>query len=94
MRNNLQQRKDNQTNEIMSGAGTECCQLMETYSDSITLEWDVDDRIWIGYASALPGCSAHGKTREEALYEIKEAIACYLDAELEEKPRGSWKNIP
>jgi predicted RNase H-like HicB family nuclease len=31
------------------------------------------------YAPSLPGCISEGKTREEALINIKEAIALYLE---------------
>ena len=41
----------------------------------------------------LPGCISQGKTREEALANIKEAIAGWLEVELEkvaeESPKGS-----
>lgn len=31
------------------------------------------------YAPALPGCASMGDTRAEALANIREAIACYLE---------------
>jgi predicted RNase H-like HicB family nuclease len=31
------------------------------------------------YAPALPGCITQGQTREEALFNIQEAIALYLE---------------
>lgn len=36
------------------------------------------------YVPALPGCISEGETREEALENIKEAIALYLDTSLDE----------
>lgn len=36
------------------------------------------------YVPALPGCVSEGETREEALENIREAIALYLDAGLDE----------
>lgn len=40
------------------------------------------DRESSGYSltvPALPGCLTHGETVEEALAEVREAIACYLE---------------
>ncbi|MBI3051673.1 type II toxin-antitoxin system HicB family antitoxin [Candidatus Woesearchaeota archaeon] len=33
------------------------------------------------YAPSLPGCISQGETKEEALSNIKEAIALYLEAD-------------
>ena len=55
---------------------------MKAYHYPIKLDWDSDDEIWVATVPVLPGCSSHGETQEEALREINEAIACYLEAEL------------
>ncbi len=39
---------------------------------------------YIAYVPALRGCVSQGKTREEALRNIKEAIEAYLEALLED----------
>ncbi len=38
-----------------------------------------EDRGYTVYVPALPGCISEGNTREEALANIKEAIALYLE---------------
>lgn len=42
--------------------------------------WSEDDKGFIAVASDLPGCSAVGDTQEEALRELREAIAGWIDA--------------
>ena len=39
----------------------------------------IDDGGYTIYAPALPGCISQGHTREEALVNIQEAIALYLE---------------
>ena len=39
---------------------------------------------YVVYAPALKGCVSQGKTREEALRNIKEAIEAYIEALLED----------
>jgi predicted RNase H-like HicB family nuclease len=39
-----------------------------------------EDNYWIAEAPSLPGCISQGKTREEALANIKEAIHGYIKA--------------
>jgi predicted RNase H-like HicB family nuclease len=38
-----------------------------------------EDGYWIAHVPALPGCHSQGKTREEALINIKEAIELYIE---------------
>lgn len=45
----------------------------------VLLEQD-EDGIYVAEVPALPGCLSQGDTREEALNNIKEAIAAYLDS--------------
>ncbi len=39
-----------------------------------------EDGYWVVECPSLPGCVTQGKTREEALRNIKEAISLYIDA--------------
>jgi predicted RNase H-like HicB family nuclease len=45
----------------------------------VILEQD-EDGIYVVEVPALPGCLSQGKTRSEALENIKEAIALYLES--------------
>ena len=47
-----------------------------------TLERD-EDGVWIAECPSIPGCVSQGKTREEALANIKEAIALCLEVRAE-----------
>jgi predicted RNase H-like HicB family nuclease len=42
------------------------------------------DEGWAVSCPDLPGCHSQGKTREEALTNIKDAIRLWLDVEVEE----------
>jgi predicted RNase H-like HicB family nuclease len=39
-----------------------------------------EDRYWVVECPSLPGCISQGKTREEAIQNIKEAIRGYVAA--------------
>ena len=39
-----------------------------------------EDGYWIAECPSLPGCVSQGKTKEEALINIKEAIKGYIEA--------------
>ncbi|SFR12382.1 type II toxin-antitoxin system HicB family antitoxin [Desulfoscipio geothermicus] len=48
---------------------------------NVLLEWnDDDDAGFTVTVPSLPGCISQGDTRDEALDNIKEAIECYLQA--------------
>ena len=47
-----------------------------------TLERD-EDGVWIVECPSIPGCVSQGKTRDEALANIKEAIALCLEVRAE-----------
>jgi predicted RNase H-like HicB family nuclease len=47
-----------------------------------TLDRD-EDGIWIAECPSIPGCVSQGKTREEAIANIKEAIALCLEVRAE-----------
>ncbi len=37
-----------------------------------------EDGYWVVECPILPGCISQGKTKDEALKNIKEAISCYI----------------
>jgi predicted RNase H-like HicB family nuclease len=39
-----------------------------------------EDDYWVADVPSLPGCISQGKTREEAIINIKEAINAYISA--------------
>ncbi|MBI1915457.1 MAG: type II toxin-antitoxin system HicB family antitoxin [Planctomycetes bacterium] len=45
----------------------------------VLLEPD-EDGVYVAEVPALPGCISQGRTREEAITNIKEAIAAYLES--------------
>ena len=48
----------------------------------ITLDRD-EDGVWIAECSSIPGCVSQGDTRDEALANIREAIAACLEVRAE-----------
>ena len=62
---------------------------------AITIHWSAEDGVFIAEAPDLPGCLAHGDTREEAVTEIQTAIALWVDTAAEfgdpiPQPRTDW----
>ena len=49
---------------------------------NITVDRD-EDGVWIVECPAIPGCVSQGETREQALDNIKEAIALCLEVRAE-----------
>lgn len=45
----------------------------------INLFWSVEDDCWIADVPDLHPCSAHGKTREEAIANIRDAIDGWIE---------------
>jgi predicted RNase H-like HicB family nuclease len=45
----------------------------------VLIEQD-EDGVYVAEVPALPGCISQGKTREEAVENIREAIAAYLES--------------
>jgi len=41
---------------------------------------DAEDGGWVCEVPSLPGCVAHGATKEEALVDARDAIAAWIDA--------------
>ena len=58
----------------------------------VVLERDAETGEWAAYCPQLPGCASCGATEEEALENVKEAIALYLEPD-EEKPRPGAKVV-
>ncbi|RYD33792.1 MAG: type II toxin-antitoxin system HicB family antitoxin [Verrucomicrobiaceae bacterium] len=48
-----------------------------------TLDHD-EDGVWIAECSSIPGCVSQGESREEALANIREAIAACLEVRAEQ----------
>lgn len=46
----------------------------------VNIFWSEEDGCWIGNAPDLPGCTAHGDTREQALAELETAMRGWLDS--------------
>ncbi len=44
------------------------------------LMWQDENGDWIAEVPSLPGCVSDGKTREEALENVKEAIDLYIES--------------
>ena len=49
----------------------------------ITIDRD-EDGVWIAECPAIPGCVSQGKTKEEALANIQEAIQLCLEVRAEQ----------
>ncbi len=49
---------------------------------SVTLDRD-EDGIWVAECPSIPGCVSQGKTKAEALKNIKEAIALCIEVRAE-----------
>lgn len=49
---------------------------------NITLERD-EDGVWISECPSIPGCVSQGKTKDEAIENIKDAIALCLEVRAE-----------
>lgn len=45
-----------------------------------TLIYRGEDGYWIAECPSLPGCISQGRTRAEAIENIREAIALYIEA--------------
>ncbi|MCK6559774.1 type II toxin-antitoxin system HicB family antitoxin [candidate division KSB1 bacterium] len=52
-----------------------------------------EDGYWVAECPSLPGCISQGKTRQEALMNIKEAIIGYLAALEEDGLPGPAENF-
>ena len=55
----------------------------------IIIFWSDEDDVFVTFAPELIGCMAHGDTREEALQNIQEAMALWVDV-----ARETGKAVP
>jgi predicted RNase H-like HicB family nuclease len=53
--------------------------LEENVKYRVFIEQD-EDGVFVAEVPALPGCVSQGNTRKEALWNIQEAIAAYLES--------------
>lgn len=51
---------------------------------SIFIKYDPIDEIYVASVPELPGCMAHGRTREQALKEIEIAKELWIETALED----------
>jgi predicted RNase H-like HicB family nuclease len=56
--------------------------MMKTHVFEISVEQDEDGR-WAAECPSLPGCATWGRTREEAIRNIREAVEVYIEDLLE-----------
>jgi len=45
----------------------------------IIIWWSREDHMSVAEAAELPGCMAHGATHEDALREVDQAVALWID---------------
>ncbi len=45
----------------------------------IIIYWSAEDEVFVAEIPELPGCTAHGKTQNEALEETNRAIQLWID---------------
>lgn len=51
---------------------------------SVFIKYDSNDKIYVANIPELPGCMAHGSTREQALKEIETAKELWIETALED----------
>lgn len=56
---------------------------MDKYKYEIILFWSDKDQVFIAEVPELPGCSAHGNSREEALKNVESAIELWIETAAE-----------
>ena len=67
-------------------------QLMEIKKFTVLLEQD-EDGMYVAKVPDIPGCYTQGKTIEEVMERIKEAIQVCLESEKEELPQMKFIGI-
>ena len=60
---------------------------MRAKSYPVYLHFDDEERIWIAEVPDLPGCMAHGATKEEAVKEVERARRLWLSVAHEDGRR-------
>lgn len=51
---------------------------------SVFIKYDSNDKIYVANIPELPGCMAHGSTREQALKEIETAKELWIETAIED----------
>lgn len=51
---------------------------------SVLIQYDKTDKIYVASIPELPGCMAHGNTREQALKEIEIAKELWIETAIED----------
>ncbi len=51
---------------------------------SVFIKYDPNDKIYVANIPELPGCMAHGSTREQALKEIETAKELWIETAIED----------
>lgn len=68
----------------MRGRGVDALDPATVRADNQTVRQVViypgEDGYWVAECPSLPGCVSQGKTREEAIANIKEAIKAYVES--------------
>lgn len=52
--------------------------MVPTYR--IEVSWSTEDQVWVADVPDLPYCSAHGPTPHQAVEEVEQALAAWLEA--------------
>ena len=55
---------------------------LNEYVFPVTIEYDQEEDVYLADCPVLPGCYTDGKTREEALANIRDAIKLVLESRL------------
>ena len=59
---------------------------------TVILEQD-EDGVWVSECPSIPGCISQGKTREEAIANIREAIRLCLEVRAEREMASSIETL-
>ena len=52
---------------------------MQTHKYQVVIQWSEADNAFVAEVPQLPGCTAHGDTRQEAVRQINQAIQLWID---------------
>jgi len=66
---------------------------MSMYRYEIILYWSAEDAAFIAEVPELPGCMAHGESQDDALRQVQDAMAAWIEVAQEigrsiPEPRG------
>ncbi len=72
-------RKSSRQNRLYQRA---CAAILSRMKFMVTLDRD-EDGMWVAECHSIPGCVSQGKTRQEAMNNVREAIALCLEVRAE-----------